>query len=206
MNEFSSLPVKQSTKHRTMIRMSREFFNTFGKRVSVLRRDRGWTQDELTDRLSKYGVTVRNTWISTLERARINKLPSTDVVVALAKTLGTTTDYLLMLTDDPALAGNHEPTYISPQADEAARLIDGLTDPTWRDYCIVAIKEVVEEYDERQKALVALARQLERLRANGATELAAHIERELRTLASPADREAARMRIDTLVRLFSALD
>lgn len=202
MNELSPLQVKHSTGRRTMFRMNREFFNTFGKRINILRRERGWTQDDLAERLSRHGVTVGKTWISTLERSKTNKLPATDVVVTMAKVLGTTTDYLLMVTDDPALSGNHEPVYFSPQADEAARLIDSLTDDVWRGYCVVAVREVLEEYAERQKALIALNRQIERLRSHGATELVAQIERELATLASPADRQAARTRLETIVRLF----
>lgn len=204
VSEYSSQTVKHSTGRRRILRMSREFLNTFGKRIMILRRDHGLTQEQLAELLEqRYGVTVRNTWISTLEAAKTNKMPATDVVVALAKALNTTTDYLLLVSDDAKKSKNNdEPVYISPQADEAANLIDELRDPIWRDYCVAAIKQLVKEYEERQKALVAVTRQLDKLKSHGATELVAQIERELNTLATLADRELARARLDLLVSLF----
>lgn len=204
MNEYSSLPVKHSARHRTMMRMNREFFNTFGKRVRVLREDRGWTQEQLADALRQYDVSVRNTWISTLEKARTNKLPATDVVVALARALGTTTDYLLMMTDDASSIKSHEPMHISEEADVAARLIDELRDPTWRGYCVEAVRDIRQEYDKRNADLIRIAHIIANMRAKGATELAAHIERQLYAITSIADWSVARRELDTLIRFLGS--
>ena len=78
--------------------MTETRFNTFGRRVRILREDMGLSQTELVDRLEGIGVKLRQTYLSELERT--NKTPTGDVVAGLAKTLNTTTDYLLMMNDD----------------------------------------------------------------------------------------------------------
>lgn len=70
---------------------------TFGEKLLNLRRARGWTQEELAD---KIGVTRQalSKWESS------SALPDTKNVVALAKLFGVTTDYLLC-GDDGAEPG-----------------------------------------------------------------------------------------------------
>ena len=70
---------------------------TFGEKLLNLRRARGWTQEELAD---KIGVTRQ-----ALSKWEANSaLPDTKNVVALAKLFGVTTDYLLC-GDDGAEPG-----------------------------------------------------------------------------------------------------
>ncbi len=65
---------------------------TFGEKLLNLRRARGWTQEELAD---KIGVTRQ-----ALSKWEANSaLPDTKNVVALAKLFGVTTDYLLCWDD-----------------------------------------------------------------------------------------------------------
>lgn len=203
-NEYLHRSVNFAARSYKIRAMSKDFFNTFGKRVRVLREDRGLTQEQLAELLSDHGVTVQNTWISTLERAKENRMPATDVVIALAKALHTTTDYLLMLSDEPRNLLNVEPVYMSPQADEAARMIDGLRDPTWRDHCITAIREILAEYEDRNRTLALLDREIKWLRDHGAAQLATHIERELSTIAALADRKDTRRTLEMLMRLLGS--
>lgn len=70
---------------------------TFGEKLLNLRRARGWTQEELAD---KIGVTRQA--LSKWEAS--SALPDTKNVVALAKLFGVTTDYLLC-GDDGAEPG-----------------------------------------------------------------------------------------------------
>ncbi len=70
---------------------------TFGEKLLNLRRARGWTQEELAD---KIGVTRQA--LSKWEAS--SALPDTKNVVALAKLFGVTTDYLLC-EDDGAEPG-----------------------------------------------------------------------------------------------------
>ncbi len=78
----------------------REFFNTTGKRVRILRQDMGMTQDEMHHRLAEAGARVSRSYVSVIERQDI--LAGSDLVRGLAKVLNTSADYLLMLTDDPS--------------------------------------------------------------------------------------------------------
>jgi len=73
--------------------------DTTGKRVRVLRQDLDLKQKDLWDRMRLYGVHVGETYISKLERS--NGIPSGDIIAALAQSLGTTADYLLLISDDP---------------------------------------------------------------------------------------------------------
>lgn len=204
ISEYLHRPVNHFTKARKIRSMTRDFFSTFGKRVRILREDRGWTQEHLADLLGDHGVTVRNTWISTLEKAKENKLPATDVVVALARALNTTTDYLLMLSDDPQTDATLLPANISHEADEAASLIDELRDPIWRGYCVTAVREVCQEYEKRNTDLARLSRTITDMRTKGATELAAHIERQLNAIAAIADWSTARRELDALIRFLGS--
>jgi transcriptional regulator with XRE-family HTH domain len=61
---------------------------TFGQRVAQLRTKRGWTQKELAAR-----AHVQYETINRIENGK-HTAPRVQVVVALAKALGTTTDYL----------------------------------------------------------------------------------------------------------------
>lgn len=68
---------------------------------------------------------VRNVYLSQLENNHRN--PSRQMLQSLAAHLGTTVGFLLMETDDPEPPkGDAEPApvYFSPEADEAAQLID----------------------------------------------------------------------------------
>ena len=81
----------------------RQFFDTVGKRIRVLRQDVGYNQQDLAEQLTRHGVSIGASYISELERT--DRIPSGQVLAALARALGTTADYLLMLTDDPVPPG-----------------------------------------------------------------------------------------------------
>jgi len=86
--------------------MSKQFLDTVGKRIRILRQDLGFKQAGLVNELEKQGIDVGRSYISELERT--DKVPSGTVLAGLAKVLGTTTDYLLMLTDEPGLPDEQE--------------------------------------------------------------------------------------------------
>lgn len=102
--------------------------NTFGKRLMLARKDIGLTQEELIDALARYNVSIGQTYVSALETT--DKMPVGQVVAAMAKVLGVSADYLLLLTDDPLPQGaphdDHE-VGISPEAERIARVVDTLT-------------------------------------------------------------------------------
>jgi transcriptional regulator with XRE-family HTH domain len=80
-----------------------DLLNTTGKRIKLLRHDLDLTQEEIRRRLHLNGVDIHQSYISSLERS--NSLPSGEVLAGLARVLHTTTDYLLLLTDDPLIPG-----------------------------------------------------------------------------------------------------
>lgn len=101
--------------------------NTFGRRLKLLRMDRGLSQVDLRDELKKHGIDIGETYISELERT--TKMPSLEVAAAMAKALNITLDYLGLLIDEPDRSYKKEPEkiYISPEADTVAQLVDGLS-------------------------------------------------------------------------------
>jgi transcriptional regulator with XRE-family HTH domain len=90
--------------------MQRKLLATTGKRLQVLREDLGINQKELAHELGKMGISVDRSHIANIENN--NRNPSLDLLTALAKALGTTTDYLLLLTDDPSPPNEQEPAAI----------------------------------------------------------------------------------------------
>lgn len=73
---------------------------TFGKRLRVLRHERGLSQIELRDEMERqHGVSIGQTYISELERS--DKAPTLNVAAAMAKVLGVSLDYLGLITNEP---------------------------------------------------------------------------------------------------------
>lgn len=66
---------------------------TFGERIGVLRRRQGLTQRELGQESGVHPNTIAR-----LERGRLRDLPGA-AVARVARALGTTTDFLLGLTE-----------------------------------------------------------------------------------------------------------
>ena len=71
---------------------------TFGQRVAQLRAERGWTQKELAER-----THVQYETINRIENGK-HTAPRVHVLVALAKALRTTTDYLCGMYEPSAIA------------------------------------------------------------------------------------------------------
>lgn len=138
--------------------------NTFGKRLRVLRIDRDLSQTELRDEMKKYEVAIGETYISELERSA--KMPMLDVAVAMAKVLNVSLDYLGLLVDE-ARSYKAEPvqTYITPEAEEIASLVDTMH---------VSLREVLLTVTKNMIAAPA-PRQDERMRARDVLD---SVERE----------------------------
>lgn len=102
-----------------IIGMKRDYRNTIGKRIKLLRQDMKIQQNELAEII---GMTQSH--LSQIERGV--KRPTAPSLAKIAKALGTTVDYLLMLEDDEQREPEPDPIGYSEQAEEAARLIDGM--------------------------------------------------------------------------------
>lgn len=96
-----------------------------GERIRWLRKRARMTQEELGE-----AIGVGNVFVSNLEKDAAP--PPIERLVKIAQIFHTTTDYLLCLSDVPYAAEDEEngPIYFSPEADEAARLIDSM--PVWK--------------------------------------------------------------------------
>jgi transcriptional regulator with XRE-family HTH domain len=80
--------------------IERETTTTFGEKLKTLRKERGWSQDELGRRASIHGRHVGKYEIG-------RAMPNAETVVHLAKVLGVSIDYLLRddLDEDATPAG-----------------------------------------------------------------------------------------------------
>jgi transcriptional regulator with XRE-family HTH domain len=76
-----------------------DLLDTFGKRMALLRRDKNLTQTELAALVTAHGTSLKQAYVSHLERT--DAYPVADLAANVARALGTTTDFLLLLTDDP---------------------------------------------------------------------------------------------------------
>ena len=73
-----------------------------GERIHLLRRRHNWSQRELADLAG-----LNSNTLARMERSDIAD-PGGQVLARLARTMETTTDYLLGLTDDPKPHGTHQ--------------------------------------------------------------------------------------------------
>jgi transcriptional regulator with XRE-family HTH domain len=91
---------------------------TTGRRIAFVRERRGLKQSKLAQMLG-----VNSVYISQIEND--HRQPGRPLMKLIAHTLGTTVGFLECETNDPSQAGSEpEAVYFSPEADEAARLID----------------------------------------------------------------------------------
>lgn len=124
--------------------MTAKELDTLGKRLRYLRLTMGLSQTDVRNRMAaEQGVEIGANYLSILESDRKHKRPSLEVMAALARVLGTTTDYLGLNTDDPALPQDTdtEATYITPEAERLAALADRL--PASRRLELVTLAELM---------------------------------------------------------------
>lgn len=136
-----------------------ELLNTTGKRVERLRKDKHWTQVQLSEL-----ADVRQNYISGIEKDHAS--PSAEIMARIAKALGTSLDFLMMISDNPTVKEDSEPEFFSPEADEAARTIDSLP-PTWRAEIITLIRDYETAYEETKKRAAILDELLRALERHG---------------------------------------
>lgn len=101
--------------------MALGMFGSTGKRIKALRTSRDFNQKDMMRALKKHGIDVGQSFISQVESDR--KQPPLELLVALARVLGTTTDYLLMMTDDPTPATSTETQIVIDVEDRTERAL-----------------------------------------------------------------------------------
>lgn len=143
-------------KHWDIDMANAAYMNSYGKRQRLLRMDLQMTQKDLADAVTRHGVQMGQGYVSELERT--DKVPLGDVVAAVAKVLNTSTDFLLQMTDDatPLNDINNKDNYISPQAGEAATIIDNLDEDT-RDAVMALLRYMDNRDTERRDLHVEMA-------------------------------------------------
>ena len=88
-----------------------------------------------------HAVGVKNVYISQLEN-NVHEA-SRPLMRTIAQTLGVSIGFLELETDDPTppqIDEPEQPNYLSPQADEAAQLIDAMNDNEWRDLALQMVQ------------------------------------------------------------------
>ena len=135
--------------------MEKRLFDTLGKRVRILRMDLGLRQTDIVRELSRQGVDIGQSYMSVIEGT--DRIPSGQVVKALAELLGTSTDYLLMLTEDP-----NPP--VSIDEEEVDGRVDVLMDPGSAYLTSERVAEFVDVFtslpEEAQTHLLSIAKML----------------------------------------------
>lgn len=126
----------------SMMTTATDFFNSTGKRIKAMREVRDMTQTELAHELQ-----IASAYISQIEKDK--RIPSVEVLVALARRLDVSIDYLLMLDDEPGktLSGVID-RYFTPEADAMAEIVDSM--PPQSRLMLLGIARIVAEY-ERQR-------------------------------------------------------
>jgi len=104
--------------------------NIFGERIKKLRKENHFTQDYVSER-----IKISHASISQYESG--DREPSFDILVAFALLYGTSTDYLLGLTDNP-----------SPTTSEISLDATGLDEAQ-----ITVVKKVVSNFKEINEKL-----------------------------------------------------
>lgn len=154
--------------------------DTFGKRLRVLRQDRGLSQIDLRDALQRYAVEIGETYISELERT--DKMPSLAVAAGMAKVLNISVDYLALLTDE---ARSYVPEarveYIAPEADEVAGLMDGMTQDQ-REALLGMARSLTAPRQETRRMREGLASMLDSVERQEGAAARREMERRLREI------------------------
>lgn len=139
--------------------MDSRFNNTLGKRTRLLRMDLNLKQGELAERIG-----IRHSYMSGIENDKAN--PTGEVLAKLADALGTSTDYLLLLTDDATRSqDNAAPTFLSEEAEQAAAMIDEMY-PDLRRQAVAAVRGIYSHYEEharRDRLIMDLLNSIEAL-------------------------------------------
>lgn len=124
-------------RHGTKIAdMAKDLWGTTGGRIKWARMRLGLTQAALGR-----AVGVKNVYISQLEN-NVHEA-SRPLMRNVAQTLGVSIAFLELETDDPTppqADQPEQPVYLSPQADEAAQLIDAMNDNEWRDLALQMVQ------------------------------------------------------------------
>ncbi len=110
--------------------------DTTGRRIKAVREHEGLTQIALAEKLG-----IRQAYMSQLENDK--SIAPADLLATIAQVLDVSADYLLLLSDDAERQPTPELPGISPEAEEAARLVDSLRTDAQRQYCIVMLREFV---------------------------------------------------------------
>lgn len=116
--------------------MAKDLWGTTGGRLKWARMRVGMTQAALG-----HAVGVKNVYISQLEN-NVHEA-SRPLLRNMAQTLGVSIAFLELETDDPTppqAEQPEQPNYLSPQADEAAQLIDAMNDNEWRDLALQLVQ------------------------------------------------------------------
>lgn len=144
-----------------MSKQQDEMLRSFGRRFQLLRQDKDLSQTAIAAMLQGYGISITPSHLSLVEKNKRNV--SIDLLVALARLLETSTDYLLVLTDDPSPPDKSDVVpYLSREADDMAQLMDSLPPETRRMLLSAAHAWVAHERQRIADEWVSLLSAIER--------------------------------------------
>ncbi len=143
--------------------MPKEILRTMGKRLKMLREETDMDQRQFARAVSQRGVSVTNSFVSSMESGRSK--PSIDVLVALANELEVSADYLLMRTDIPDMAENmlaeiekrqqDTGAGVSEEAMIGANIIDGVKAAGRRAEIVEVLRLLADQAQRSQESSAA---------------------------------------------------
>lgn len=128
----------EETTHKNGVDVELE---TTGQRIYWLRR----TTAKMLQKDLAAALGVAQSYVSDMEADK--REPSAEVARKIADVLNTTTDYLLLRTDDPSPPKDAEPTFLSDEAAQAATMIDEMY-PDLRSQALRAVRGIHEHFVE----------------------------------------------------------
>ncbi|MCP1355422.1 helix-turn-helix domain-containing protein [Aneurinibacillus migulanus] len=117
------------------------------QRLRQIRKSKKLTQEELANRVS----TTKGT-ISNYENGHSS--PPNEMLVLLAETLGTTTDYLLGRTTNPSPKDSEDDSNINVAFYDGLKDLDDL-DPDERQFILDMVEDTVARFKKRKAELKA---------------------------------------------------
>jgi len=131
---------------QSVISKGSTMLETTGKRMRALRYDLELEQREVVEIMARHGVEIVPSHYSKMENDTTK--PSINVLVAIAKALGTTPNYLSLYDDDPR-GHNEKDLKFSAEADDVAEIMDKL-DSDNRQF-LLAIAQYLQKLDQEQR-------------------------------------------------------
>lgn len=105
------------------------------------------------------------------------------LLARIAELLHTTTDYLLLRTDNPSPPDDDKPTYLYPEAEQVACMMDEIAYPELRNQAVQLVKGIHDLYEEHARRDKQISDLLGLIESTRGTEFRRDLEKRLGLIA-----------------------